>query len=66
MSSNKRSPLWAAVPSALLSAGVAYWFGLRPWHISWGATDAEVERSLPGDELVPRPRKWSTRGEYRG
>jgi hypothetical protein len=44
-----------------LSAGIAYWFGLRPRHIRWGATDDEVARLLPGDEIVPRPRKWSTR-----
>lgn len=30
---------------------------IRPWHLRWGATDAEVGRSLPGDELVPNP-KW--------
>ena len=30
---------------------------LRSWRIKWGATDAEVEQSLPGDELVPHP-KW--------
>jgi hypothetical protein len=40
---------------------MAYWFGLRPWHIRWGATDDEVARLLPGDEIVPRARKWSTR-----
>jgi hypothetical protein len=26
---------------------------LRGWYNRWGATDAEVVRSLPGDELVP-------------
>ena len=30
---------------------------LRPWRTKWGATDAEVHRSLPGDDLVPHP-KW--------
>jgi hypothetical protein len=30
---------------------------LRSWRTKWGATDAEVHRSLPGDELVPHP-KW--------
>jgi hypothetical protein len=25
---------------------------MRPWHRRWGATDDEVERPLPGDELV--------------
>ena len=28
----------------------------RPWYRKWGATDEEVGRSLPGDELVPRAR----------
>jgi hypothetical protein len=30
---------------------------LRPWRTKWGATDAEVKRKLPGDELMPHP-KW--------
>jgi hypothetical protein len=30
---------------------------LRPWRTRWGATDAEVKRKLPGDELMPHP-KW--------
>ena len=30
---------------------------LRSWRTKWGATDAEVHRSLPGDDLVPHP-KW--------
>jgi hypothetical protein len=29
---------------------------IRPWHVRWGATDREVERSLPGDDLVPDPK----------
>jgi hypothetical protein len=61
MLTNKRSPHWSAVPVALLSAGMAYWLGLRSWHIRWGATDDEVARPLPGDEIVPRRRNWSTR-----
>lgn len=32
-----------------------YWFAIRPWHLRWGATDAEVARRWPGDELVDRP-----------
>jgi hypothetical protein len=27
---------------------------LRPWHLTWGATDAELDMSLPGDGLAPR------------
>ena len=33
---------------------------LRRWYSRWGATDAEVKRSLPGDEFVPRPKSEFT------
>ena len=33
---------------------------LRPWYRRWGATDAEVQRTLPGDEFVPRPKSELT------
>jgi hypothetical protein len=32
-----------------------YTLVLRPWSLRWGATDEEVDRPLPGDELVPHP-----------
>jgi hypothetical protein len=31
----------------------AYILLFRPWQQRWGATDEEVKRTLPGDELVP-------------
>lgn len=31
---------------------------LRDWRTSWGATEQEIKRYLPGDELVPEP-NWS-------
>lgn len=31
---------------------------LRRWRTRWGATEEDLRRKLPGDELVPRPR-WS-------
>jgi len=34
---------------------------LRRWHRRWGATDEEVDRPLPGDDLVPRPMYETTR-----
>jgi len=34
---------------------------VRPWHRRWGATDEEVRRTLPGDDLVPHPMLESTR-----
>lgn len=32
---------------------VAYALVVRPWSMSWGATDDEVARRLPGDSLAP-------------
>jgi uncharacterized protein YndB with AHSA1/START domain len=34
---------------------------VRPWQLTWGATPGEVSRSLPGDDLVPRPTFNATR-----
>jgi len=52
----------AAVALGGLAAAAAsvYWFVVRPWHLRWGATDAEVARTLPGDELVPDAKISST------
>ena len=49
-------------PIAGLGVGmaVAYLFAIRPWLRRWGATDDEMERTLPGDELVPDPAIDST------
>jgi hypothetical protein len=41
-------------------AFAAYWHWLRPWHVRWGATEAEVRRALPGDELAPNPKLSAT------
>ncbi|MFN2243662.1 MAG: hypothetical protein ACK2U2_15320 [Anaerolineae bacterium] len=35
---------------------VAYVFVVRPWHLRRGSTREEVQRSLPGDDLVPNPK----------
>jgi hypothetical protein len=43
------------VVGALAGAAVGYWLAVRPWHLRWGATGADVERRWPGDDLVPRP-----------
>jgi hypothetical protein len=39
---------------------IAYVVRIRPWHLRWGATDAEVYQSLPGDELVLHPKLTAT------
>lgn len=30
-----------------------YLMVIRPWHLKWGATADEVDRLLPGDDLIP-------------
>jgi hypothetical protein len=47
--------LWGATQIAF---HVALGPVLHRWRTRWGATDAEVNRPLPGDDLVPRP-DWS-------
>ena len=50
----------------LVSAGsvgaalAAYAFLIRPWHLKWGATEAEVQEPLPGDDVVPNPTQEAT------
>lgn len=38
-----------------------YFAVLHPWMMRWGATPAEQQISLPGDDLVPNPATESTR-----
>ena len=47
--------------STLLAALAAYLLLIRPWHLRWGATDAEVAGTFAGDERVPNPVLQSTR-----
>jgi hypothetical protein len=57
----------ASVSTLLAGAGlacagaVAYRVVVRPWFLRWGATEAEVSRPWPGDELVERPRARAVR-----
>jgi hypothetical protein len=34
---------------------------LRPWFLRWGATDEDVSRTWPGDEMAPMPASLATR-----
>jgi hypothetical protein len=38
-----------------------YLLWIRPWQLRWGATAEEVERTLPGDEVVIQPTFNATR-----
>lgn len=47
---------------ALGAAGAAVYARLvQPWHVRWGATDDEVRKALPGDEIALSPNMASTR-----
>jgi hypothetical protein len=50
----------AAVVLFLLAVCTIYALLIRPWHVRWGATGAEVEASLPGDSLVSQPKISAT------
>jgi len=45
-----RAGLGLLVIAAGTAAYVKVW---RPWQLRWGATDEELARPLPGDEMVP-------------
>lgn len=47
----KRS-IFPALLAAVTGAAAGYWFIVRPWHRRWGATDEEVKRQYPGDDLI--------------
>jgi hypothetical protein len=54
----------SGVRTALLLTGallLVYHRFVRPWHLEWGATDAEMDRRLPGDDLVPTASSETTR-----
>lgn len=39
----------------------AYMLWARPYQLRWGATDEEVQRPMPGDELISNPQYLATR-----
>ena len=41
---------------ATAAAALAYKSYVRPWHLRWGATDDEVNETLPGDGI-----KWNAK-----
>src|SRR5688500_3259765 len=52
--------LWGWIGLAgCFTAGVlilaAYLRIVRPWHSRWGATDEEVSKPMPGDEILADP-----------
>jgi hypothetical protein len=45
----------------LAIAAAAYMKIVRPWQLRWGATDDEVARTMPGDEVIANPSFDATR-----
>lgn len=59
---NRKLALCALGVAALAMAAVAaYRWLIRPWHLRWGATDEEVQRAAPGDDIVAHPQLVATR-----
>ena len=46
----------------VLLLAILYIALFRPWQLRWGATDDELERAMPGDDIVGRPSFNATRG----
>ena len=51
----------AALGTAFAMLLVGFFLVVRPWYQRWGATDAELVRPLPGDEIIPNAAAQETR-----
>jgi hypothetical protein len=54
-------PRTFGLASTLIVLALAYRTSSRPWQLRWGATDAEVTRTMPGDDIVNGPSFNATR-----
>jgi hypothetical protein len=57
----RRATFVTAGVLATAAATIGYRTRVRPWLAHWGATDDEIDRVLPGDELVTGIRPRTTR-----
>lgn len=58
---NRKLMIGAGLSALAATGAVAtYAYGIRRWHLRWGATDEELNQSLIGDELVPHPKLKAT------
>ena len=59
---SRRTLRWLLASSTTLVVLVAiFQFVYRPWQRTWGATEEEVLRGMPGDEVVSNPTFSATR-----
>jgi len=57
-----RSLRWLLVTGTfLVTLAALFQFGYRPWQRAWGATRVEVQREMPGDEIIANPTWNATR-----
>ncbi len=49
------------IASILFVLVLFYLTRFRPWQLRWGATDDEIKRSMPGDDIVGNPSFNATR-----
>jgi len=54
-------PFTFVIASILIVLVPVYLVILRPWQLRWGATDEEIERPMPGDNIVGNPSFNATR-----
>jgi hypothetical protein len=60
----KRKDLVRLSIASLILIGVAVlvvWFLYRPWALTWGSTDEEIARAMPGDDVLENPTFIATR-----
>src|SRR5918993_3584293 len=48
----------ASLPIVFVLVYLAF---IRPWQLRWGATDEEIQRAMPGDDIVGKPSFNATR-----
>jgi len=58
---SKRSRVLRPLAAMGALAPWVYHFAIRPKQLNWGATGEEINRPLPGDDLVPEPWTEATR-----
>jgi hypothetical protein len=49
------------IAGAVVLAGAAFFALYRRWELNWGATREEIDRMMPGDDIVTRPMFNATR-----
>jgi hypothetical protein len=54
-------PYTFVIASIFIVLVLVYLTLFRPWQLRWGATDDEIKRSMPGDDIVGKPSFNATR-----